>query len=152
MQSRRCTHTHTGVRRSCTNSVCFGFNTSDGTASRSFTPPASAGQLATGRQHAGTQVLPKRRGGTGQWPLAEPHTHCDPSLTTAIPQATLSTVSLAGQLAPVFMPLQQRLLSCHPHLYSHHTEKLSFQFLETPPCSTPGPLNELPAMHTHSSR
>lgn len=53
-----CTHTHTGVCRSCTNNVCFGFNTSDGTASRSLTPRASADQLATGRQHAGEQVLP----------------------------------------------------------------------------------------------
>lgn len=87
-QSRRCTHTHTGVCQSCTNNVCFGFNTSDGTASRSFTPRASADQLATGHRHAGEQVLPKRRGRTSQRPLAEPHTHCHPSLPTAILQAT----------------------------------------------------------------
>ena len=69
-------------------------------------------------------------------PSSRPHNHChhgraDGTLLHAPPAA---------------------LPELPPHLYSHHTEKPSFQFLKTPPSSTPGPLNMLPAMHTHSSR
>lgn len=74
------------------NNVCFGFNTSDKTASRSFTPQAAADQLSTGRQHAGKQALPKKakkkKGRASQCLLAEPHTHAEPALIVSLLWAT----------------------------------------------------------------